>query len=343
MIDLSHDRQHVLEHTAGLWESLRGRRVFITGGTGFFGTWLLQSFVWANEEFALGAQAVVLSRNWGAFSAKAPQLAADPAVSCHAGDVRDFAFPRGPFSHVIHAATESSAKLNEENPLLMFDTIVEGTRHALDFARHCKAEKFLLTSSGAVYGRQPSDLTHVAEDYLGAPDTMAPRSSYGQGKRIAEHLCVLYAQQYRLETKIARGFAFVGPHLPLDAHFAIGNFIHDGLRGGPIVVQGDGTPCRSYLYAADLAIWLWAILLCGESCRPYNVGSEETISIAQLAHAVADSFQPQPEVRILGLPTPGKPAERYVPCCERARNDLGLRANIDVREAIRRTIRWHSC
>jgi nucleoside-diphosphate-sugar epimerase len=341
MTDLSRDRQHVLERTAGLWEPLRDRRIFITGGTGFFGKWLLQSFLWANEEFKLRSQLVVLSRNWPAFCSQMPHLAADPAISSCAGDVRDFAFPPGRFSHVIHAATDSSAKLNEENPLLMLDTIIQGTRHTLDFARHCGAEKFLLTSSGAVYGEQPPDLTNVGEDYLGAPDTMAPRSAYGQGKRIAEHLCVLYGQQYQFEAKIARSFAFVGPHLPLDIHFAIGNFIRDGLRGGPIVVQGDGTPCRSYLYAADLAIWLWAILLCGAAGRPYNVGSEEAISIAELAHVVADGFRPRPEVRIVGSPTPGEPAKRYVPSTRRAQSELNLRETVDLRQAIERSIEYY--
>ncbi len=336
------DKRLLLEGTDSLWEELRGQRVFITGGTGFFGVWLLQGFAWANQELGLRAEAVVLSRNWQAFCAKAPQLAADPAISCHAGDVRDFAFPPGHFSHVIHAATEASGKLDDENPLLLLDTIVQGTRHTLDFARQCKAGKFLLTSSGAVYGKQPPDLTHIPEDYLGGADTTDPRSSYGQGKRTAEHLCVLYARQYGIEVKIARGFAFVGPYLPLDAHFAIGNFISDGLVGGPIIVRGDGTPYRSYLYAADLAIWLWTILLQGKSCRAYNVGSEEAVPIAELAHLVADCFQPRREVRILQSPTPGKQAERYVPCCERVRKELALRPYVDLREAIRRTVQWHA-
>ena len=293
------DRQHVLQHTADWWEALRGQRVFVTGGTGFFGVWLLQSFAWANREFGLAAKAVVLSRNWDAFRQKAPWLADDPAISCHAGDVRDFAFPSGHFSHVIHAATEASAKLNEQSPLLMLDTIVAGTRRTLEFARHCGATRFLLTSSGAVYGRQPPELCARAGRLRRAPDPILPGSAYGVGKRIAEHLGALYAQQTDMEVMIARGFAFVGPYLPLDIHYAIGNFIRDGLRGGPIVVGGDGTPYRSYLYAADLAVWLWGILLRGRSCRPYNVGSEEAISIAALAQAVADCFHPRPEVRIM--------------------------------------------
>ena len=153
--------------------------------------------------------------------------------------------------------------MSDENPLLMLGSIVEGTRHTLEFARHSGTPKFLLTSSGAVYGRQPPTLTHIPEDYVGAPDPLDPRSVYGEGKRLAEQLCALYAQQYGVQSKIARCFAFVGPYLPLDIHFAVGNFIRDGLRGEPIKVEGDGMSFRSYLYAADLTIWLWTILFSG--------------------------------------------------------------------------------
>lgn len=340
MNPLASDLDHILAHTERLWEELRGQRLFITGGTGFFGCWLLESFAWANDKFGLGAKAVVLTRNSEAFKNNVPHLASHPAIQLHIGDVRNFDFPAGSFSHVIHAATEASAKLNNENPLLMFDTIVEGTRRALEFARQNGTRRFLLTSSGAVYGRQPAQVTHLPEDYCSGPDTVEPRSAYGEGKRTAEMLCTLYGRQFGLEPKIARCFAFVGPYLPLDIHFAIGNFIRDGLRGGPITVSGDGTPFRSYLYAADLAVWLWTILIQGQSARAYNVGSEADLPIAEVAREVANAFRPPVRVIVAREAEPGKPAERYVPATRRARTELGLAARVPIGDAIRRTAEW---
>ena len=341
MNPLANDLDHVLARTEGLWDELRGQRIFITGGTGFFGCWLLESFAWANTKLNLKAQVVVLSRNPEAFAQKAPHLAGDKAISFHTGDVRDFQFPSGSFSHVIHAATEASAKLNAENPVLMLDTIVEGTRRTLDFAVKCGAKKFLLTSSGAVYGKQPPKLTHIPEDYPGAPDPLDPASAYGEGKRMAELLCASYHRQRGLETKIARGFAFVGPYLLLDIHFAIGNFIRDALRSGPIYVNGDGTPYRSYLYAADLAIWLWTLLFRAPSGRAYNVGSEEGLPIREVARLVAEAFSPPCPLHVAREVVPGQTLERYVPSTQRAWIELGLKPTVDLCEAVQKTIRWH--
>jgi nucleoside-diphosphate-sugar epimerase len=340
MNPLATDLDHVLAHTTGLWEELRGQRIFITGGTGFFGCWLLESFAWANDKLNLNASALVLTRNVESFRNKAPHLASHPAIQFHPGDVRSFEFPEGQFSHVIHAATEASAKLIEENPLLMFDTIVEGTRRTLEFARHSGVKKILLASSGAVYGRQPSEIRHLPEDYTGGPDVAEARSAYGEGKRAAEMLCTLYAKQHGLEPKIARCFAFVGPYLPLDIHFAIGNFIRDGLKGGPIQVNGDGTPFRSYLYAADLAIWLWTILFKGQSGRPYNVGSEDDRPIAAMANAVA-KIALGLQVTIRQRPQPSSGVSRYVPQTRRAADELGLQTWISLEDGLTRTWNYH--
>jgi len=340
MRPLSHtDLDHVLAHTRPLWEAMRGKSLFVTGGTGFFGCWLVESFLHVNEHLELDARITVLSRDPEAFLTKMPHLVGRPGLAFVRGDVRDFSFPSGRFDAVIHAATESSAKLNTEEPLHMIDTIVAGTRRTLDFSVKVGAQRFLLTSSGAVYGRQPQEITHVSEEYSGGPDPLDRRSAYGEGKRIAEHLCALYAGQHGFEATIARCFAFVGPHLPLDGSYAIGNFIRDALLGQPISVQGDGTPYRSYLYAADLAVWLWTILFKGSSARAYNVGSGDAVSIKELAQEVALVLGG--DVRIAQEPQGGTVPSRYVPDNRRAVHELDLIVAVNRQSAIFRTALWH--
>jgi len=339
---LINDLNHILDNSQDIWQELRGQRLFITGGTGFFGCWLLESFIWANEQFDLNASALVLTRNLDFFRSKAPHLTRNSAIQFQIGDVKNFEFPQGNFTFIIHAATEASAKLNAESPLLMFDTIIEGTKRTLEFAKFCKAKKFLLTSSGAVYGTQPSEMTHIPESYLGVPDIMCPDVAYAEGKRVAEMLCILYAQQEAIEIKIARCFAFVGPYLPLDTHFAIGNFIRDGLKGGPIIIKGDGTSYRSYLYAADLALWLWKILFKGKVAYPYNVGSDADLSIADLAEVAASVFTPKVEVIIMKKAISDQKVTRYVPSITRALSDLQLKPLISLRESIIRTCNYAS-
>ncbi|HEY3444747.1 MAG TPA: NAD(P)-dependent oxidoreductase [Myxococcales bacterium] len=333
------DLEHVLAHTQGLWEELRGRNLFVTGGTGFFGRWILGTFLEASDRLGLGASVWVLSREPAAFRAKAAEVAGHPAVHLVAGDVRDFEFPTERCSHVIHAAADARVEADDAARLRTFDTIVGGTRRVLEFARRAGTNKLLLASSGAVYGAQPAELTHVPEDFTGAPALGHPQAAYGEGKRAAETLCSLFGRTYGIESKIARCFAFVGPHLPLDQHFAIGNFIRDALGDGPIRVGGDGTPMRSYLYAADLAVWLWTLLMRGQPYRPYNVGSEDDRSIAAMAHAVAEVAGGR-TVTVAKEPSPG-PLARYVPSTKRAR-ELGLEVRVPLPQAIERTMAFHS-
>ena len=324
--------------SVGDWEPLRGARLFITGGTGFFGMWLLESLAHANRALDLGLRATVLTRDAATFHARAPHLLSEPFQWIE-GDVRNFPFPDGSFSHVIHGATSTQANLYGDQPKEMLDTIVAGTQRVLDFATLAGVKRLLFLSSGAVYGVQPSGITHLPEDFQGGPDPLDHLSVYAQGKRMAEHLCALHQKQHGIEIPIARGFAFVGPHLPLDAHFAIGNFISDVLAGRPIRLGGDGTPFRSYLYASDLTAWLWTILLKGSGARAYNVGSDDDLSILDLAHRIA---QPRRlEIIQAKQAVPGSPPTRYVPSIERAKQELGLRVRVPLDEAIERTLRWH--
>ena len=333
------DLDHVFAALGPEWEALRGQRIFITGGTGFFGKWLLETLLFAGRKLELDCRITVLSRNPELFRRQNPHLADPARVTLVAGDVRDFAYPEGKFQFVVHAATDVVAP---SGPVELFSACVDGTKRVLDFARMSGCTDFLLASSGAVYGRQPADLQAIPESYAGAPDLLSTKSAYGEGKRCSEWLANAYGEEHGLRVKIARCFAFVGPHLPLYKHFAIGNFIQDALADRPIIIKGDGSAYRSYLYAADLAVWLLTILLRGPAGVAYNVGSAEAISIADLAKRVSLVAGSGREVRILTPCDPRKPPERYVPDVGKAESELGLKPMIALDEAIRRTLQWNS-
>lgn len=330
------DLDHVLAHTESVWREMAGAEVFITGGTGFFGLWLLESLAWADARLKVGVRATVLSRDPEEFFRRVPHLTGNRALTFITGDVRDFALPTSRYTHLVHAAFDSSRAITD--PLAAFDTLTQGTRRMLEFAAAQPVERMLFVSSGAVYGPQASYVEHVPESYLGGPDTLSPASAYAEGKRTGEFLCGIAASN-GLPVTIARCFAFMGPGLPIDSHFAAGNFLRDAHRGGDIVVKGDGSAVRSYLYAADLAIWLWTILLRGKGGRAYNVGSDQGISIGEFARLIAAHAPARPAVRILQASVGGPPG-RYVPDIGRARDELGLRQLIPLQASIERTLNW---
>ena len=310
-------------------------RLLITGGTGFFGKALLRHQLCL--ELSKPFEISVLSRNPRQFLINNPEFRGHPSIGFVRGDIlqRD-SLPWGhDFTHVLHAATDSTI-----GPSLMtlhrYDQIVEGTRNVLELAVSTGARRFLLTSSGAIYGTQPDDLAAIPEDWPCSPPLADPTMAYGQAKRAAEHLCALYAHQHGIETLVARCFAFVGPDLPLSVHFAIGNFIRDALTADAITVDGDGTPLRSYLDQSDLAHWLFTLLERGRSGEAYNVGSDQVISIAGLAHLVRDVLAPEKPVHIVGNPDAGSPRNRYLPDISKVQQELGLSPTIPLLEAIRR-------
>ena len=330
------DLGEALEHCRPALAGLEGASLLITGGTGFFGTWLVALLAHARQRLGVRLDIAILTRDPERFEDAQPWLATQPFVRLIRGDVRFFEFPKGRFTHVVHAATDTSAAADRD-PAALMDSIVGGTRRVLEFAVATGVTRLLYVSSGAVYGPQPQEMDRVDETYLGACDPLDPRSAYGQAKRLAEQMCICAAKGTAIEPVIARAFAFVGPGLPFDGHFAIGNFIRDAVRGKTISAAGDGTPLRAYLYAGDLAAWLVSLLVRGTPMSAYNVGSDQAVSIGELAHRVAGLLPSAAGVETTGRADTGAPRSRYVPSIDKARRELSLDVWTPLDEAIRRT------
>jgi len=314
--------------------------ILLTGGTGFFGKALLPYLL--SKFVSTGSRITVLSRKPESFLSRNPQFHNKAGLRFWKGDVlRIDSLPQSEsFSHVIHAAADSTFGPSL-TPLERFDQIISGTRNLLDFAISNGTQRFLYVSSGAVYGTQPQDLQGVSEDWTGSPDLSNPANTYGVGKLAAEHLCHIYRSMYKLEVVIARCFAFVGPDLPIDVHFAIGNFIRDALFEKAIRVCGDGTAVRSYLDQDDLAQWLTTMLTNGCNGEAYNVGSDKAITILELAHLVRDLLAPDKLVHIQNNTSNSSYRSRYVPDIRKVRRELSLNVSIPLSQAILNTAAAH--
>jgi dTDP-glucose 4,6-dehydratase len=334
------DLKSITQSSAEDLRKIVNSQVVLTGASGFIGTWLSLSFLEARREFG-GLGSIVLScRNSRPLQSLLRDAGYTEGYEFVDSDVRTF--PEGIIQDrtlLIHAATPARASLNSENPLEMFDIIEQGQRRLLDLCSRKKAVRFLFLSSGAVYGSQPLDLAGFPETWTGAPDISNPTNAYHEGKRVAELMGFMFGKTCSTEFVSARLFAFLAPFLPLDEHFAAGNFIRDAFGGKQISVNSGGGSIRSYQYATDLCINLWALLIRGLPGEAYNVGSDTEVTIKELAKKISNAVSPQVETIIKGIDSPNT-VNRYVPQTTKIGLLGGTENQISLDEAISRTVKW---
>lgn len=332
---------YLTEHVASdlRWRQLQGAHLFITGGSGLFGRWFLTALLDANARLNTRIQATVLSRYPFPLIADFGAAIASGQLHVLQGDVTQFNSPAASFSHIIHMATTSAHETYQgETSLAKFHMLVQGTERVMQLAAEKRVNKVLFTSSGVVYGAGAQG--PVAESHPGAPDPLDPVSGLAQGKRAAEFICRYYADKHGIDLAIARCFSFAGPGLPLDIHYAIGNFIRDALQADRLTVKGDGRPMRSYLYLGDLVHWLLALLTDTQPLQVCNVGSDQAVSIAALAERVQAVLAPHKPLVIEGQHAHGVGNELrhwYVPDISHARAQLHLGVWTSLDEIILKT------
>ena len=332
----------ISERESYAWSELDGENIFITGGSGFFGTALLYSLIEAKIKLDLNINLTVLTRNISSFKLKHPKLVDSSFIKLLEGNVVNFNFPNQKFSKIFHLATTSASETFEgEDQHRKYKTLLDGTERVLQFAVKCNADKILFTSSGIVYGELPIEMKSVKENYFGKLDTSSSSSALALGKRDAELLISDYAEKYGFDYVIARCFSFVGPFIPLKLHYAIGNFVFEALHKDIIEIKGDGKPFRSYLDVNDLTVWLLSMMSKKCNHSVYNVGSDQPVSILNLAEKIRNIISPSKKIKIRGdnaYVVGNFSRDYYVPNKNRAKNELDLDVWIDLDRAIKRLI-----
>jgi len=334
------DLEEIIQTSGSDLEEIVNKPLVITGASGFVGTWLTLSWVAARKKLNGRGQLLITSRNPQSLLPLINVIDSRSPVIALSSDIRNLHIP-SEFrnGNLIHAATPASAALNASDPASMLEIIIEGQDRVIVEAVRMN-NRLLFLSSGAVYGRQPLDLSHLPETWEGAPQIGDSNSAYHEGKRVAELMGNIAATKQGLHFVSARLFAFIAPFLPLGTHFAAGNFIRDALSSNQIEIQSGGGSVRSYLYATDLCSSLWALLARGETTTAYNVGSEHEVSIKNLALEVASCTNRNVEVVVRGVDN-SENVNRYVPSIAKMEVELGWKVNVLLQDSLFRTIQWY--
>ncbi len=310
---------------------LTGCQIFITGGTGFVGTWLLHGVAALNRRGA-NIRVSALTRDPAAFTLRQPELARAGWLTIQTGDVADFVAPPFPVDlAILGAAPVTPATLTDAATTRR--TIVDGTRRALAWSTACGARRILCLSSGAVYGKLPADAPAPAES---SPCRIQVGDTYAEAKLAMEALSLAHGRSTGVDVVIARLFAFSGAWLP--AHLAVSQFLAMALTGQPIRLHSDGSPVRSYLDGADMALWLLTLAAHAPGGTRCNVGSDEAVRLAQLAGLISQRYGGNCGVSL------GKVSDDtrscYLPDITLARQQFGLHVWTPVEEALDEHFAW---
>ncbi len=338
------DVLNIFEMHSQLPEPLRNAHIFITGGTGFLGSWLLELICGLNDQFDFKIKATIASRSMSKFIKSHPHLVARKEFTFQPNDVRNLIELPHDTTHIIHAAATSSRDFFASFPTTAFENNVDATlqifRRAVQLG---SIQNILLVSSSLVYGKQPDDALSIAEDSFGGViNPFDTNSVYAESKRACEAAAAAFLTEMKLPISIARPFSFIGPYQSLDLPWAITNFMQEAFKGGPINIMTDGSVVRSAMYASDFANWILHITAYAQPRAVYNVGSSEPVNLLSLAKMISSYFKDEPKIiTSSGNNTLGG-RRNVVPNVSKAQKELQLKITVNMEEAVRRSMEWHS-
>jgi dTDP-glucose 4,6-dehydratase len=328
---------------AALWSfkmlnELKNQKIFIAGGTGFIGSWLAEFISFLNDNYQFNTSIIILSRNIDSFKEEKEHLATRSDILFISRDIRNINELPPDISYIIHAAASPDNRNHVSNPIETISTITKGTDNLIDSAfKLPNLKKFLYLSSGQVYGKSITKNELISELDFGPLECNKITSIYPEAKRLAEATCCAYSSQYKLPIVIARPFSFIGPYQSLSKPWAINNFINDAINNKTIRIIGNGEPIRSFMYPADLVVWILKILLSGKMNTAYNVGSPFGISLKDVAEKIVHIAQTNVKIDIKFN---NNDSYCFVPDIKLCESELGLKINYNIEDTIRRSIVW---
>lgn len=326
------DLDYIFTKSRSNLDILAGNTIFLTGGTGYFGKWLLSIFAHYNLHSDKKIRLIIPSRTPSHFLKQFPTFVSDnfSFITC---DLKNLPAIKD-INYIIHAAADVQTSDNslDRSEYLLNSKLI--TNNILNISKSCDGlKRILFTSSGAVYGAQ-----HTTDPLPTEETSFNPSSIYGEAKVIEESSIINFCHVNSINHSIARCFSFIGAMCPLDGNFALGNFIGNGLHNSDIIIKGNGRPVRSFLYMGDLVSALLTLLTSNKSSEVYNIGSDIELSINELAQRVSKHF-PKTKV-VTQMQYNGESIPRYCPSILKARRDGVLKDMLGFDDSLTQTVDW---
>ena len=342
ILDIHQDCLMASKNPSDVLIKLRSRRIAVTGGTGFLGTWIAEMVATINEEYGLDVTLDLYSRHTAGWKMKYPHLSDRRDINLHSQDVRSpFEFDPA-INFVIHAAGIPNKRVHSSDPIRVESTIVEGIKNTLEAASKLNnLNRFLNVSSGSVSGAptRPGGISEI--DYFPIPSGQL-HLVYADAKRAAESIATIYRNQFRMPISTIRPFTFAGPYQALDRPWAFNSFLLDVLMDRDIRIHGEGGAIRSYLYGSDAAWWTMVALVNGADGATYNFGGSKAITHLDLVELICKNLTTRPSVTLNSMPSIQSGCDDFYPNIEFTQKSLGVSQTCLLPEMIDKTLRWHA-
>lgn len=286
------DLETILKDESVPWKQLRNKTVFITGATGLIGYTLTCALLQYNLSRSGNILVVALTRDRKKAEEKFSDWFPDAGKWLYflEGSVENLPEIPGTVDYIVHCACPTGSSYFLEHPVETIEAIYEGTKKTLELAREKHALGMVFLSSMEVYG-EIKIRDKLREDDLGYIDILSPRSSYPEGKRLAENLCCAFAKEYGVPVTITRLAQTFGPGVDWNDGRVFAYMARCALNGQDICLNTDGSKENMYLYTMDAVSAMILLLVKGERGEAYNAANKTSYcSVRDMARLVAESL-----------------------------------------------------
>ena len=340
---LLEDMDYVANCSMISWGKYAGKSILVTGATGLIGSQIVFAMDKYNELYNGNITIYALVRN----AKKGEELFSECTqyVNLVVGDMTEKIDISGQVDYVIHGASMTSSKDFVDFPVETIMTGINGTNNLLSFAKQKQVEGFVYLSSLEAYGVTDPDKKTILETDSGYINQLVPRSSYSEGKRMAECLCISYASEYDVPVKIVRLCQTFGPGVVYSDNRVFAQFAKSSIEGKDIVLKTKGETFRNYCYTRDAVPGILKVLADGEISEVYNIANPDTgISICDMADLVANTIS-EGKIKVVFDIAEDVSKLGYGPTIKisldtKKIENLGWRAEVGLEDAFRRMIAY---